>query len=306
MPTSSKAKKKRAPAAPAKSPARPSQAKARAKKATRAKTAAVRTRAEKPSIVRLLLRSWPPLGQPHRDAFLALVSDAECEVLGGRTKAEAVLKESEEWAPVIDRALRDFGYELRRYAPVRFVWLLECVRALEDAVRAQKAASYDEGELRRALDRAVLEGRDVLEDLVVALEVVATGRPDGERRVHAARAGIDEPEALTASLRAAADLADEYGQSYEMKTKALVASVALRAEDAHAARASAAQIEAAIAALSAGAGATAAEDLPSTNRVEGRVLAEMRFVKRMFDRARDADPRLPPLAAGPGTRAVVA
>lgn len=304
MPT--KPKKRRAslaspgPVLSARGPA-PKAEKSAPKRAVKAKKPAQR-KAPAPSIARTLLRSWPPLGEAHRQAFRSLASEQECERLGERTKSEAVLREASAWAPVVDRALRDFPYELRRYAPARFVWFLESVRGLEDATQLQASGAEDASNPQRSLNRAVLEARGILADLAVALEVVATGRPDGVRRVEAAHAAINDAAQLPDALRAVADLADEYGQSYDMTTKALVASVALRAEDAHAARNAASRIDAAKAALATGTRVEGEEDLPNTNRNEGRVLFEMRFVKRMFNRAREVNPRIPGLSPGPGTR----
>ena len=261
--------------------------------------------ARTPSAVQELLAGWPPLVEAHREAFRHVTPDAECDALGAKTKSAHVLREAVAWCKAIDRALRDHGFALRRYGPPRFVWFLECVLALDEAVRYQRTTTGSADARRRGYERALAGARDVYADLMVALEVVAAGRADSEQRLAAATITFDDPAALVTALRALAELADELGRAYDDRTRALVASVTLRAEDAHAARAAATTIEAAAEQLRA-APATRAGDLPNTNRIEGRVLAEMRFAKRMFDRVRERNARVPRLVPGPGTRRVFA
>jgi len=264
-----------------------------------AKAATPKAKSVTPSAAERILASWPSLGEAHRAAFRQLVPDEECDALGAQTKSDAVLRDALAWCKAIDAALRKHPYELRRYAPPRFVWLVECVVALDEAVRAQKTRGGAARE--RLLARATERARDALADLVTALEVVAAGRPDAATKI--AEATADASVAgLAKGLRALADLADELGRSYDPRTRALVASVTLRAEDAHAARAAAAELEAAALPETT---ADDRGDTAPTNRIEGRVLAELRFAKRMFDRVRERAPHVPRLTPGSGTRAVL-
>jgi hypothetical protein len=221
-----------------------------------------------------LLAGWPPLAEAHRDAFRALVDDGECERLGKKTKSAAVLKEATAFCKTIDRALRAQPFALRRYGAPRFAWMLECVHALEDAVLADATPGA----------RAMAHARRVHADLVLALEIVASGNAGAAKRLEAAKGSVDGR-----SLRALAELADELGRSDDLRTRALVASVTLRADDAHAARAAAAALEAA---------PNGKHDSAETDRVEGRVLAEMRFAKRMFDRVRASNRNVPAIKLG--------
>ncbi len=265
-----------------------------------AKLSVPRNAAPSVSAAERLLAMWPPLGEAHREAFRQLVPDAECEALGDKTKSDAVLREAIAWCKAIDAALRAHPYALRRYGPPRFVWLVECVVALEEAVRAQRTRGG--GARQRMLDRSTSRARDAHADLVTALEVIAIARPDALTRIAEASKDVASPAGLGRGLRVLADLADELGRSYEPRTRALVASVTLRAEDAHAARAAAAEVEAA---AQPAAAADAGGDTALTNRVEGRVLAELRFAKQIFDRVRERAPFVPKLAPGPGTRAAI-
>ncbi len=271
-----------------------------AAKASSAKPTASRKSAPPASAVERILATWPPLGEAHREAFRQLVPDAECEALGDKTKSDAVLREAAAWCKAIDGALRAHSYALRRYGPPRFVWLVECVVALEEAVRAQRTRGGDAR--HRMLDRAIARARDTHADLVTALEVIAIARPDALTRIAEASKDVSSPTGLARGLGMLADLADELGRSYEPRTRALVASVTLRAEDAHAARAAAAEVEAASQPRAA---AATGGDTALTNRIEGRVLAELRFAKQMFDRVRERAPFVPRLAPGPGTRAAI-
>jgi hypothetical protein len=131
--------------------------------------------------------------------------------------------------------------------------------------------------------------KDLHADLATALEIVSAGRDDVKDRIATASQDVSTPSALASGLRSLADLADELGRSYDPKTRALVASVTLRAEDAHAARGAAA-------ALDAPSSITAtSSDLPATDRIEGRVLAEMRFARSLWERVRARVPAVPAL-----------
>lgn len=297
-PTTKKGGRATASAPPAKKRAAPSSAKKPAKGAKRSSP----RKAPAHDGLQPLLSAWPPLSEVHRDAFRSLLGEEEAEALGNRTVAEKVLADVQRWAPVIDRALRDHPYELRRYGAPRFVWMLECANRLDEAVTSQQVASSSPEGQRRALARAEARATDVLEDLATATSVVAASQPPVAEKIAAARSLADGGDAVSA-LRALADVADELGRSYDQRTRALVASVGLHSEDAASARAASAALEAA---KNPTAGAGSKEDLPTTNRIEGRVLSEMRFAKAMFDRARARDPRIPVLEAGPGTRSVLA
>lgn len=279
-------------------PAKSKPAKSKPAKSKLAKVTLASSKGAAPSAAERILATWPPLGEAHREAFRQLVPDAECEELGEKTKSDAVLREAIAWCEAIDGALRAHPYAMRRYGPPRFVWFVQCVGALEEAVRAQSSRA---GSARdRVIERATARARDAHADLVTALEVVANGRPDALTKIADASAD-SSPAGLARGLRSLADLADELGRSYEPRTRALVASVTLRAEDAHGARAAAAELESAV---QPGA-VDATGDSALTNRIEGRVLAEMRFAKRMLDRLRARAPSVPRLVAGAGTRAVV-
>ena len=264
-----------------------------------------RTKAKKPAHVRAvaprILAAWPVLGEMHREAFRSLATTADCEALGARTDSAAVLKDAQAWAQAIDAALRAHPFELRRYGAPRFVWFVECVRALEDAIESQRG---DNGHgHKRHVERALARAREVQADLVTALEVVAQGRPDAERRLADASKDVTSAAGLASGLRALADLADELGRAYDPRTRALVASVTLRAEDAHAARDAAAALE--VATRAPAPGGAPLSDLPTTDRVEGRVVYEMRFAKQIFDRVRARSPYIPALVPGTGTRGVL-
>jgi hypothetical protein len=245
-------------------------------------------------VVGALLASLPPLTNVQRQAFRGQHSVAACDAASARVQAAAVHDEALAWLPLIERALIEAPLLVRRYGRARFAWLLECVRDLGDSLEmAGNGAPSDRvGHVLRTAKR-------VREDLLEALGVLVTGDDDERAALELAAGTTESTDALGASLRALARLADDWIDREAPLARALVASVDLSAADVEAARAAGH-------AVACGAHHDPHGDPPAVERAEGRVLLEMALVRRIFERAHGVDARVPLLVPGPATQAALA
>lgn len=245
------------------------------------------------AVVGALLASLPPLTNIQRQAFRSQHTATQCDEASAHVHAVGVHDEVLAWLPLIDSALADAPLLVRRYGRTRFAWLIECVRDLGDSL--EMAVGGVPAERAERVVRGALRVRD---DLIEALGVLAAG-DDGERTsLERALGSADSADALSASLRSLARLADDWIDREAPLARALVASVDLCAADVEAARAAAH-------AVVGGASHDPHADPPAVERAEGRVLLEMALVARIFERAHRADPRAPLLVPGPATRAAL-
>ncbi len=282
---STKAKTTAAPAAPKAAPK--AAVKAAAKAPPRRDSLAVRT-----------LGGLPALSSKLRGAFRLSFTDEQCDAWGLKTKAEVVLKEAEKWIATMDRALKrdpDVAYSRRRLA-----FLCELVVLLEDELA--RTTSKNGGEHLSARSAALSLANNARADLVRRLRAMAGGRQKilGEVSQHqpdSLGSVPDVQESLTALISLATRLRRD-----EMD-EALADDVGLTES----------RLNAAYSALEALTGAgelslNSAEyegDAPSVNRIEGRVLRELRLAQRLFAEAKEAGVRAPTLAAGPALKGVL-
>jgi hypothetical protein len=261
------------------------------------------SRADK--VLTSLAADQPALTAVQREAFSARYAGAACEALGGKTKSESVLGDAVAWAPIMDKALRKHPAALRRYSRARFAWFLSCARAL-DAARAEQqgrggAAAASKARAQQA-EAAALAARA---DLFETLEELADGNDHDQEALSAAAGTADRPDRIAASLRSLAALGREWLARDGAAAKELAMSVGLSAAEIDTAEAAAEALDA------AGAGATlegrvVVNDTPPVNRVEGRLLLEMKAAMRVFARANARNKDIPRLVPGAGTRHVLA
>jgi hypothetical protein len=247
-----------------------------------------------------LLAALPPLTNIQRHAFRDQFSLLQCDEAGELTKSTDVYREALAWAPIVDRTLTRAPHAIRRYSRARFAWFLECLRDLAEAIEAQRSgnASPDVARLRAA--RAQTTALAMREELIEALSVLAGGDVLQRRLLEAASGATDTPEALASSLRALCRLAEGWLEHESPGARALVASVDLTAADIDAARAATHAL--AFATYEAAHGVRSERDAPAVNRIEGRVLLEMRLVLRIFERAHPHNHLVPKLTPSPALR----
>ena len=253
-----------------------------------------------------LLSDLPRITDADREAFRAQFSDEECVALGQRTRAPAVAKEASRWAMTMHAALRAYPNALRRYGAMRFVWFLECVRALEQEVLAQASSRTRESLLDTGIDLARVAAIAVRNDLRETLALLAgNDRLDRDALATAEGTHPANDAALASSLRALADLAHSWLSRTDGRAKSLIASVSLTEADVDSARSAASSLEEA-ASHHEHAGNAKVSDAPDVNRAEGRVLLEMRLARGIFARARQSHRWVPALDPGAATRKVLA
>jgi hypothetical protein len=260
-------------------------------------------------LVSELLDDLPPLPIVEREAFRALFDDAQCVELGGKTKAEKVLAEAAAWASTIDAALKSHPNALRRYSTSRFAFFLEQVRDLGRAIEAQKRAPRGEADAGGALwllDIGRVAALSVREELLAVLRLLAGGNAHERELLELAAGATTNDEALADSLEGLATHAHKWLERRDAQTAVLVASVSLKESDVDSARSAEMALREALKAQQSGPVSTRVpRDLPKTDRVEGRVLLELRVLMDVFANARAKNRAVPKLVPGPGTRAVL-
>lgn len=267
-------------------------AKAKSKRKTVTKSVSMQGRAKRPSLAVRTLSELPALDGTLRAAFRAAFTDEQCDAWGNRTKASNVVKEAEKWVATMARTLKDDSDVA--YSRRRLTFLCELLVLLEDEL----AATGDEAshELRSTRQAALAVASNARRDLVRRLRALAGGQQDllaALNRVtpNNETSATDVQESLTATIDLAVKvrrnelmerLADDMGLTEARLNSAYAALESL---------AGAREV-----ALNAGA---YEGDAPSVNRIEGRVLREMRLAQRLFNDAREAGLTVPALVAGP-------
>jgi len=299
-----KAAPKRAPAkAQAKAKASAKAASAKAKKpakAAKAAKAAPAAHGKVPSVAELKAR-WPVLSDKETEAFESLIGDAQADDLGRRTRSQDVLREAARWAGIIDEALRSYGDgALKDYSPRRFAYYLLATGELTEAIAAETRRA---GESKRTGAEATRSlATRARKETIERLSTFAGMRPV-ERNALDEAAGPDQDHAaalgggvdlLVRSLRALAYLEVDWLERNDPASQVLAENAGLSHDDALELRsfAEALSTRKLAAAL---AGPPAAKDTPTLNRLEGRVLFEMREARRVFAHAHSKSHVVPKL-----------
>lgn len=247
-----------------------------------------------------LLAALPPLTNVQRNAFRDQWSLLQCDEAGELTKATEVYRDALAWAPIVEQTLRKVPHALRRYSKTRFAWFLECLRDLSESIEAQRSGKGSPSAARERSARAQRTALAMRDELIEALSVLAGGDVLERRVLEAASGTTETPEALASSLRALCRLAEGWLERESPSARALVASVDLTAADLDAARAATHAL--AFATYEATHGVRSDRDAPAVNRVEGRVLLEMRLLMRIFERAHPLNHLVPRLTPSPALR----
>jgi hypothetical protein len=294
-------KKKTATTTPTKKPA-PAK-----KTASASPTAATKTHGEDAPLLaaaQTLLASRSPISDVERDAFRSRAPDEICDALGVRTKSVGVARDALAWAKVIDATLRKAPAAVRPYSAPRFAWLLENVVALLDARAADRAAAKTASATRDGASGVEGAARAVRNDLLAMLDDLAGEAPADRAALDAARGGAHSREETAASLGALADLAAAWLARKDAAARALVAASGLAQGDVDRARAAAVALVSASSSTVLG-GRVDARDTAAINRIEGRVLFELRAAMAAFAAANARDKTVPKLSPGAGTRAAL-
>ena len=275
--------------------------KAKAKSKTQAKAKAAPKKAapkvQKDSAAVKTLGSLPALTGKLRAAYRQAFTDEQCDAWGEKTRAQNVVTEAEKFVVTMARALKDgmdVGYTRRRLA-----YLCELLVLLQDEIaHTDDSESVERRSTRTAALAVAVNAR---RDLARRIRAMAGGQQQIIRNLTAASpdneiSATDVQDSLTATI----DLAVKLRRTEAME--ALADDVGLNE----------ARLNSAYAALEALAGAREISlnaaayegDAPSVNRIEGRVLREMRLAQRLFNEARENGVNVPALVAGPSLKAI--
>ena len=268
---------------------------AAAKPVAAKKPAAVKKAAD--SIAVKTLGTLPALTGKLRAAFRSAFTDEQCDAWGEKTKAENVIKEAEKFVATMNRALKD-NTDVT-YSRRRLTFLCELLVLLEDEVAHTTDTSM--GGLRSTRGAALAVANNARKDLARRLRALAGGQQKllGEVATvapHSESSPTDVQDSLTATI----DLGVKLRRNELME--ALADDVGLteaRLNSAYSA------LESLAGARSVSLNAAAFEgDAPSVNRIEGRVLREMRLAQRLFNESREAGVNVPALVAGPSLKVI--
>lgn len=292
--TKTKTKKKPAPA-----PSKPTTKLGAAKATNGAASAAPVTRVD--TVLQALTAQWDQLTNDERRVFEAKYSDAQCETKGGGTRSEGVLSEGVGWVATIGKALPEFPVELRRYSRSRFAWLLECLRKLADERALQQTSGGAAVVLKTAVEQREKAASAARRELVDTLEELVEGDAPEEEALSNALGLTDRPDRIVASIGTLAD----YARTWLARTDAVSRKRVELASLTQAEVETAENAAAALAQATAGKtleGTAIVRDSPAVNRIEGRVLLEMRAAMRVFNKANALNKRIPKLVPGSATR----
>jgi hypothetical protein len=299
--------KKSATTTPAKKPSKTAGAKKSATTspapAAPAKTTAATRGEDAPIAVAAgaLLAAWPPISDVERGAFQSRAPDAVCDALGTRTKSAGVARDALAFAKIIDATLRATPTLVRPYSPARFAWFLECLVGLLDARAAAAADTKKASTTRDGASALEATARAVRNDLLAILEDLAGEADDDRAALDAARGGSTSRAEIAASLASLADLAAGWLACHDASSRALVAASGRQQGDGDRARAASATLVSASSGAALG-GRVDPRDTAAVNRVEGRVLFEMRAAMSAFSNAHARDKSVPKLSPGAATR----
>lgn len=229
-----------------------------------------------------MTKQLPKLSPLLREGFRSMWTDKQCDAWARRTRAADVLHQAADWLEVASGALSREQHEDVPYSKQRLAWLAELTLRLEEELEG--LPSPDVLAARQARDGALEESKQVRARLRSRMVLLVGG--DEERGAALAIANKGE---VTSALTHLAELltrwrrdarlrvlADELGLDESMLVRAEGSARLLRDTELQA--------------------ASAVTDAPSVhNRVEGRVLRELRALQLAFGVAKEEGLNVPVL-----------
>lgn len=249
------------------------------------------------SVIERTLRTLPKLNDALRAGFRAAFTDDQCMTWGRRSSAREVLREGQAWLVTMDRALKKvppFAYSRRRLA-----WLAEQLLALEREVAA--TTDPERGEKLEARGVALKRAVEARRQLAQQLRAVIGGQRRWLEPLYASRpANAQRPQYVLTSLDATLALADQLARDKVLAP--LLLDVGFDARARAAVMAVREELDRTRVATLAMAGRPG--DTPSVNLLEGRVLRELRYAKRLLDDARRSGVSVPLIRVSQKLKAV--
>lgn len=253
-----------------------------------------------------MVAELPALDETTRAAFRAQFTDEQCRELGTNTRAAVVELEAMGMARTAFDFLRGPRTALVRYSPERLAWLLACLAELVAARASDLSARHTAASTRGGRSLAESAAQRVAGELHLALRDVVVGHDALAQHLDDARANVTPAADLAAQLDALAAVLDGWVRGSDRGLLAILRGSNLGAGDVSRARDAAAALRRERdAAQSQG---SSRFDSATVNAIEGRVLFELRLLRKTFLRAADrtGDPTIPSIRVSPGLRRVFA
>lgn len=261
-----------------------------AKKQKTAKKAGVKATNSGSSVAADVIASLPLLTGAERAELLQQFTDEQCEAWADRTRSADTLRDTNKWLVTLKAVVLELAPQ--EYHATRLAFLAELVLALEASTVAPVpgAATASERDVR---DAALLHAQGVRSRLLKALSRTAGGRVALRKKISAA---TGDARTASSTLGSLAELltvarAEQTASPVASKVSGLTAALVSQADQA--------LLELRGAAGGANSAVIAAGDSAETNRLEGRILRELRLAWQSLRDARGRDGRVPALVPGP-------
>jgi hypothetical protein len=252
--------------------------------------------AHKDSVAVKVLGHLPAIDSRLRAAFMSSFSEEQCETWGTRTKAVDVLKEAVAVVNTLHATLQKQavgGYSQRRLA-----FLCEQLVELEDEISVTTSGDGEKDSQRGARASALAVAVRTRNDLSNRLKVIAGGREDLLAQIGERNSKGVTPGPVRDALAGLIDLAGKWRRDPVLELLADDADLtAARLTAAYNAQESLGRTDDVLREATLGGG-----DAASVNKVEGRVLRELRLAQKAFSRAKESGANVPGLVFGPTLR----
>jgi hypothetical protein len=256
-----------------------------------------------PAVLAEIRAHWPMPTAMQVRAYRSQFGDAVCEQLGARTRAVLVLGEARGVIVTVHNTLLTPSGRMVPYAPTRFRYFIECVDDLDEAIEAERVAQGKVAEVKQLLTDAEVAATGQVAWLQDTLSDIAGEREAENHEIENALSTLKAPDDVVARSKVLVEVGRRWLGRKDEELHVLLDDFQLSSERLASVEKAAARLQR----LRPEARGVRVQvyDTPAINRIEGRVLAEMRLVMTLFARARKKDRNVPSLVPGPGTRAVL-
>lgn len=254
---------------------------------------------EKPlSPSRRLEKSLPKLSPLMREAYASLWTDEQCDAWGRRTRAAEVLKQANEWLLHADRALKKPGAEDVPYSRQRLAWVASLAVAVENELHGVVSDALSEA--RRVRDEALAAGHQLKGRAFSRASLLVGGNEQRGAALAIANRGSRNADELAESLGALSGLLAAWRKEARLRLLAdelgldegLIRQLAEAADTLKEAELNAVSLR------------PQRGDGPALNRLEGRLLRELRALQLAFAMAHEEKLNVPTLRVRPSLRSV--
>lgn len=254
---------------------------------------------EKPlSAARRLERSLPKLSPLMREAYASMWTDAQCDAWGRRTKGPEVAKQANEWLVLADKALKAEESADLPWSRQRLAWVASLTVQLENEL----AGKLDDeiSAARHARDEHLAAAKHLRAKTLSRMSLLVGGNGERGAALAVANKNSRSADEVASTLGALADLLHLWRM--EARLRLLADELGLDETLVRQMRESKAQL--AEAELNAASLRPMRGDGPALNRVEGRLLRELRALQLAFVLAREQGLNAPVLKVRPALKSI--